>query len=41
LTIAEAGWAHAIGIVALFAFMICGFLAAVPSQLAALASEDQ
>jgi cytochrome d ubiquinol oxidase subunit II len=41
LTIAEAGWAHAIGVVALFGFMICGFLAAVPSQLAALAREDQ
>ncbi|HEX3518156.1 MAG TPA: cytochrome d ubiquinol oxidase subunit II [Solirubrobacteraceae bacterium] len=33
LTIAEAGWAHAIGVLALFAFMACGFLAAAtPSQ---------
>ncbi len=34
LTIAEAGWAHAVGVVALFGFMVCGFLAATPSQLA-------
>ncbi|HEY4812924.1 MAG TPA: cytochrome d ubiquinol oxidase subunit II [Solirubrobacteraceae bacterium] len=34
LTLAEAGWAHAIGVVALFGFMVCGFLADVPSQLA-------
>jgi cytochrome d ubiquinol oxidase subunit II len=33
LTLAEAGWAHAIGVIALFAFMACGFLAAAtPSQ---------
>lgn len=35
LTLAEAGWAHVIGVVALFGFMVCGFLADVPSQLAA------
>ncbi|HEY3959064.1 MAG TPA: cytochrome d ubiquinol oxidase subunit II, partial [Solirubrobacteraceae bacterium] len=35
LTVAEAGWAHAVGVVALFGFMVCGFLAATPSQLAA------
>jgi cytochrome d ubiquinol oxidase subunit II len=34
LTIAEAGWAHAVGVVALFGFMVCGLLAAMPSQLA-------
>jgi cytochrome d ubiquinol oxidase subunit II len=28
LTIAEAGWAHAIGVVALFGFMVCGVAAA-------------
>jgi cytochrome d ubiquinol oxidase subunit II len=33
LTLAEAGWAHAIGVFALFGFMVCGFLADVPSQL--------
>jgi cytochrome d ubiquinol oxidase subunit II len=34
LTVAEAGWAHAIGIVALFGFLICGFLAFAPARLA-------
>jgi cytochrome bd ubiquinol oxidase subunit II len=34
LTLAEAGWAHAVGVFALFGFMVCGFLADVPSQLA-------
>jgi cytochrome d ubiquinol oxidase subunit II len=29
LTLAEAGWAHAIGVVALFGFIGCGFLAAM------------
>jgi cytochrome d ubiquinol oxidase subunit II len=27
LTFANAGWAHALGVVCLFSFMICGFLA--------------
>jgi cytochrome d ubiquinol oxidase subunit II len=40
LTIAEAGWAHAIGVAALLGFGICGFLADVPAQLSALARED-
>jgi cytochrome d ubiquinol oxidase subunit II len=40
LTVAEAGWAHAIGVVALLGFGVCGFLADVPAQLSALASED-
>jgi cytochrome d ubiquinol oxidase subunit II len=35
LTIAEAGWAHAIGVVALGAFIVVGFLAAVPALVAA------
>ena len=34
LTVAEAGWAHAIGVVALLGFIVCGFLAVVPAQLA-------
>jgi cytochrome d ubiquinol oxidase subunit II len=33
LSIAEAGWAHAIGVLALLGFMIIGFLAMGPSQL--------
>ena len=40
LTIAEAGWAHAIGVAALLGFMISGFFAAVPSQLAELDREE-
>jgi cytochrome bd ubiquinol oxidase subunit II len=34
LTVAEAGWAHAIGVVALLAFLPCGFLAVAPAQMA-------
>ncbi|HTA36703.1 MAG TPA: cytochrome d ubiquinol oxidase subunit II [Solirubrobacteraceae bacterium] len=34
LTVAESGWAHAIGVVALLGFLIVGFLAVVPAQLA-------
>ncbi len=33
LTIAEAGWAHAVGVVALLAFIVVGFLGAVPALL--------
>jgi cytochrome bd ubiquinol oxidase subunit II len=33
LTIAEAGWAHAAGVVALFAFVVLGFLATAPALL--------
>jgi cytochrome bd ubiquinol oxidase subunit II len=40
LTIAEAGWAHAIGVLALLGFIVCGFLADVPSQLANMDHED-
>jgi cytochrome d ubiquinol oxidase subunit II len=40
LTIAEAGWAHAIGVLALLGFIVCGFLADVPSQLAEMNRED-
>ena len=31
LTVAEAGWAHGFGVVALLAFIVLGFLAAVPA----------
>jgi cytochrome bd ubiquinol oxidase subunit II len=33
LTVANAGWAHAIGVLALAGFIVCGFAAAVPSLL--------
>jgi cytochrome bd ubiquinol oxidase subunit II len=33
LTLAEAGWAHALGVLALVVFMIAGFAAALPSLL--------
>jgi cytochrome d ubiquinol oxidase subunit II len=33
LTLAEAPWAHTIGVLALAAFIVLGFLAVVPSQL--------
>jgi cytochrome d ubiquinol oxidase subunit II len=39
LTVAEAGWAHAIGMVALLGFLGTGFLAIVPAQLAELERE--
>jgi cytochrome bd ubiquinol oxidase subunit II len=39
LTIAEAGWAHAIGMLALLGFLGCGFFAIVPAQLAELERE--
>jgi cytochrome d ubiquinol oxidase subunit II len=32
LTVADAGWAHAIGVTALFAFVVAGFLALVPVE---------
>ena len=34
LTAAETAWAHAIGVVALFGFIVSGFLGAVPALLA-------
>ncbi len=34
LTIAEAGWAHAIGVTALFGFIVLGFLAVAPADTA-------
>jgi cytochrome d ubiquinol oxidase subunit II len=41
LTVAEAGWAHAIGVVALFLFIGCAFLAVVPAQLAGYAQDER
>jgi cytochrome d ubiquinol oxidase subunit II len=32
LTVADAGWAHAVGVTALFAFMVAGFLALAPAE---------
>jgi hypothetical protein len=34
LTIAEASWAHAVGVAALFAFVVLGFVAVAPAELA-------
>jgi cytochrome bd ubiquinol oxidase subunit II len=34
LTIAEAGWAHAAGVVCLFGFAVLGFVAVAPADLA-------
>jgi cytochrome bd ubiquinol oxidase subunit II len=41
LTVAEAGWAHAIGVVALFVFIGAGFLAVVPAQLAGYEQDER
>ena len=35
LTVADAGWAHAVGVVCLLAFVVIGFAAVAPAQLAA------
>jgi hypothetical protein len=32
LTVADAGWAHGIGVTALFGFMVAGFLALVLAE---------
>jgi cytochrome d ubiquinol oxidase subunit II len=40
LTAADAGWAHAIGITSLFAFIMFGFLAVAPSELARADAKD-
>jgi cytochrome d ubiquinol oxidase subunit II len=34
LTVADAGWAHALGIASLFGFIVLGFLAAAPADIA-------
>jgi cytochrome d ubiquinol oxidase subunit II len=39
LTAADAGWAHAVGVVALFGFVVSGFLAVVPPLVAGDADE--
>jgi len=41
LTLAEAGWAHAIGIVALLGFVICGFFAIVLPELSGLEHDQR
>jgi cytochrome bd ubiquinol oxidase subunit II len=41
LTLAEAPWAHTLGVLALLGFILCGFLAAVPSQLEDFARDDR
>jgi cytochrome d ubiquinol oxidase subunit II len=33
LTIAEARWAHAVGVASLFAFMVSAFVAIIPATL--------
>jgi cytochrome d ubiquinol oxidase subunit II len=40
LTAADADWAHAIGIASLLAFIVLGFLAVAPSELASAGTED-
>ena len=40
LTIADAGWAHAIGVVCLLAFVVIGFVAVGPARLAAAADGE-
>jgi cytochrome d ubiquinol oxidase subunit II len=40
LTIAEAGWAHALGVLALLAFIVCGLFADVPAQLQSVEAAD-
>jgi cytochrome d ubiquinol oxidase subunit II len=35
LTIAEAGWAHTVGVVSLLGFVVLGFIAVAPTELAA------
>jgi hypothetical protein len=32
LTVANAAWAHAVGVTALFAFVVAGFLALMPVE---------
>jgi hypothetical protein len=40
LTAADAAWAHAVGVIALLAFIVLGFIAVGPAELAA-AEPDQ
>ncbi len=41
LTVAEAGWAHAIGVAALLGFLGFGFFAIAPAQLAGFAEDER
>jgi cytochrome d ubiquinol oxidase subunit II len=41
LTLAEAGWAHAAGVACLLAFILAGFIAVGPAELAAVDAEPQ
>jgi len=41
LTVAEAGWAHAAGVACLFGFIVAGFIAVAPAELAAVDAEPQ
>jgi cytochrome bd ubiquinol oxidase subunit II len=41
LTAADADWAHAIGIASLFGFIVLGFLAVAPSELARAEAEER
>lgn len=34
LTVADAGWAHIVGVLSLFGFIALGFVAVAPAQLA-------
>jgi cytochrome d ubiquinol oxidase subunit II len=40
LTVADAPWTHAIGIVCLFAFIVLGFVALSPTEIAAVAPDE-
>ena len=41
LNVADAGWAHAIGVICLIAFVVLGFGAVGPARLAALSVDEQ
>ena len=41
LTVADAAWAHAVGVASLFAFIVLGFYATVSSELARNRTEDR
>jgi cytochrome d ubiquinol oxidase subunit II len=41
LTLADAGWTHGLGIASLFGFIILGFLAVAPSELARVDAEGE
>jgi cytochrome bd ubiquinol oxidase subunit II len=40
LTVADAGWAHAVGVVCLLAFVVVGFVAVGPAQLASTSDSE-